>query len=135
HSLPIWGALNVTSSRYWAVGPWVLSRAKMSKPSCMMSRPVKPLAGPKQSPGDLLAFAEAGALRPAPSGYWAQFLLMPFGTECGLITRCMGLRALQMASVSDGSVTMSTKPSVTHCVNQILTIFGQRQSQLLASSL
>ena len=43
---------------------------------------------------------------------------MRCGTECALITRCMALRGLQMVSVGDGSVTMNTKPWVTHCVRR-----------------
>src|SRR5262249_11851078 len=96
----------------------------MSKSSCMISLLARRPAGPKQSPGDLLGFAEAEALRPVPWVYWAQFLPMRCDTECVPIIRCMGLHALRMASVSDGSVTMSTKLWVTHCVRQILKIFG-----------
>src|SRR5262245_31430171 len=96
----------------------------MSKPSCMTSLQARRPAGPRRSHGDLLAFAEGRALRPVPWDYWAQFLPMRCDTECAPITRYMVLRVLQTASVSDGSVTMSTKPSVTHCVRRILKIFG-----------
>src|SRR5262245_4469018 len=108
-STRISGALNGTSSRYWAVGPWVLSRAKMSKPSCMMSLLARRPAGPKQSHGDLLAFAEAEALLPVPWGYWAQFLPMRCDTECAPIIRFMALCGLLMVSESDALVTMNTK--------------------------
>jgi Arm DNA-binding domain len=73
---------------------------------------------------DSLAFAEAEALLPVPWGYWALFLPMRCDTECALITLCMALRGLQMASVSDALVTMSTKPLVTHCVRRIPKMFG-----------
>src|SRR6516225_2530719 len=105
----------------------------MSKPSCMISLQARRLAGPKRSHGDLLAFAEAEAPLPVPWGCWAQFFPMRCDTECGLITRCMGLRALQMARVSDGSVTMSTKLWVTHCVRRILKTFGPLLSRRPAS--
>src|SRR6516165_674204 len=105
----------------------------MLKDSCMMLLQARRPAGPKRGPGDLLAFAEAGVLRPVPSGYWAQFLHMRCDTECATITQYMALRALQTVSVSDGSVTMSTNSSVTHCVRQILKIFGRQLSRRRAS--
>src|SRR5262245_42414367 len=97
----------------------------MSKPSCTIALQARRPAGPEQSPGDLLGFAEADALRPVPWVYLAQVLPMRCDTECELITLCMALRALQMPSVSDALVTMSTKPLVTHCVRRILKIFGR----------
>src|SRR5262249_27896337 len=99
----------------------------------MMSLLARRPAGPKRSHGDLLAFAEGRALRPVPWDCWAQFLPMRCDTECAPITRYMVLRVLQTVSVSDGSVTKSTRPSVTHCGRQVLKIFGRQLSRRRAS--